>query len=100
MGKQKIINFRPICIAAAFYAVGIVFAYFLLRNVAVAVICISVLAVLSVPAVAFSENKKKSLVSAFCNVFSVGAFMLLVCKYRLHIKRKAFQKNDCRSKWS
>ena len=74
MEKQKIINFRPICIAAAFYAVGIAFAYFLLRNVAVAVICISVLAVFSALAVVFSENKKKSLIclAAFSLIFIIG----------------------------
>jgi len=73
--KEKLINFRPLCIAAAFFAVGIACAFFAFYSAIVkCLLCTGIIVLVSAVCVIFSENKIRSLsiLAVFVIIFSLG----------------------------
>lgn len=70
--SKRFVNFRPLCVAAAFFAVGIACAYFAEYDLIKLAVCASVLAVLSVACVIFLKKKKSA-------VIALAVFLLLFC---------------------
>lgn len=70
--SKRLINFRPLCVAAAFFAVGIACAYFAEYDLLKLAVCAFLLAALAVVCVIFSENRKSA-------VIALAVFALLFC---------------------
>ena len=68
------INFRPICAVAAFFAVGIACAFFLKFNVVAMIACLSALVLISIPAAVFGENVRCAFIvlAVLVAVFAAG----------------------------
>lgn len=67
-GEQKLINFRPLFFAAAYFAAGIACAYCFCFKVSVAIILTLVFILLSVFLVVFGKNRKQRLLCVACFV--------------------------------
>ena len=82
-GKQKIINFRPIVIAAAYFAAGIACALFACFSTAKAVIGITVTVVLSALLIFLFDDRKKMSICILCFIafflFGFGYSYLKIC---------------------
>lgn len=72
--EGRLINFRPICAVAAFFAVGIACAFFLKFNVGAMIACFAALVLISVSAVVFGENVKRGFIvlAVLIAVFAAG----------------------------
>lgn len=73
-GKKRIVNFRPLCVAAAYFAVGIACAYFAAYDLFKLYACAFAVVLFSFLFAFSSVNKKKSfvLLAAFSLIFCVG----------------------------
>ena len=72
--EGRLINFRPICAVAAFFAVGIACAFFFKFDLGALIACLAALVAISFSAVVFSENVKRGFIilAVLFAVFAVG----------------------------